>query len=212
LKTFNNEIEIHKGESFTIDKTIENRDGSPYIISSRLSNAYFLITIASSKYYQSDRYIKNYWLSLANFPRFLCTKPIDLSSIKVSATSDESKYDDFPSGQLLEGYVDGQYVKYDSADDAVFYRILDNGRREYKYFSTVQMNWINYSCRLVKTFSSSDTSELVEQNYVYGIKLISGVSFDEHSETKTGDFDLVLPILAPTKLSVLNDIDGGILY
>ena len=28
MKTFNNEIHVHKGEAFCIDKLIENKDGS----------------------------------------------------------------------------------------------------------------------------------------------------------------------------------------
>ena len=41
MKSFNNELIIHHGETFTIDKTVQNKDGSPYIISSELENYIF---------------------------------------------------------------------------------------------------------------------------------------------------------------------------
>ena len=38
MKVFNNEITIHRGETFSMDKVIQNKDGSPYIVSNRLVN------------------------------------------------------------------------------------------------------------------------------------------------------------------------------
>lgn len=207
MKTFDNEITIHQGESFTIDKLVENKDGSPYIISNKLVNPYFLLTVSSSKYSQSNRYVKNYWLDLVNFPRFLSTKPIPLSSIKTSATSNVAKYTTFPTG-LLEGYVNGVYVKYDRPDDAVFY---NERTKEYKYYETKgdDPGWKDYTCRIVKHFSSKDTEEWTGQSYVYSIRLVSG------SKSTTGDKPIVvsdntIEILSPTKLSVLTNIRGGL--
>ena len=208
MKNFNNEIQIRRGETFTIDKFVENKDGSPYIVSNKLSNPYFVITIASSKFEQANRYIKKYWLSLANYPKFLSTQPVDLHSIKVSSSSTEIKYDDFPVDGLIEGYVDGVYVQYDRFDDAVFY--IDKGDAvEYKYYNTevdktgTPVGWTTYKCRIIKSFSSADTSEWSEQEYIYSIDLIS---LPKPVTEINDEFEVKMPILKPTKLKILTSI------
>lgn len=212
MKTFNNEIVIQRGESFTIDKFIENLDGSPYIISKELNNPYFLLTVSTTKYAQTNRYVKNYWLKLDKFPRFLSTQPIDLLSIKTDATSIESAYDKFPNG-LPSGYIDGEYVQFTSADDAVFYLTNFEGKKEYKYYNTNTdkngqvIGWTNYRCRLVKHFLSEDTEQWTAQNYVYSIQLVSGV-LAESGDRPLSKFDNTVDILSPTKLSVLSSIGG----
>lgn len=210
MKTFNNEIVIQQGESFTIDKYIENIDGSPYIISNQLKNPYFLLTVSTSKYAQSNRYVKNYWLSLKDFPRFYLTKPIDLTSIKIAADSAIAAYSDFPNS-LPKGYINGTYVKFDSVNDAVFYLTNSSGKRVYKYWCTEKdvngntIGWTEYRCRLIKSFTFEDTEKWIAQNYVYSIRLVSG-SIAQSGDKPLGKFDNTIDILPPTKLSVLKNI------
>lgn len=81
MKTLNNEIEIHRNESFAIDKTIANRDGTPYVISCKLKNPYFLLAVSSTRFNRDDRYMYNKWLELEDIPRFLSTVPYNIKSI-----------------------------------------------------------------------------------------------------------------------------------
>ena len=187
MKVFNNEIVISRNEAFSIDKTIENKDGSPYIISSRLNNPHFLISVSTTKYSQKDRYIMNYWLSLDNYPRFLFTQPINLADIKTSAAGTESLYSSFDdlTGSTISGYVDGVLVEYEPGD-AVFY-IDINGKREYKYYDIVAQKWITYSCKIVKVFTQEHTKEWVEQSYTYSILLVSGESTLSYLRTQCND-------------------------
>lgn len=234
MQLFNNDMIVSRGETFTLDRIVENKDKTPYIISKDLVNPYFLITVSNSKYEQMNRYIKNYWLDLSDFPRFSITQPVNLSSIKTSADSTIAKYEDFPD-TLLEGYVDGKYVVYDDKYDAVFYK-TNGDKTEYKFFNGT--SWVTYNCRIIKTFSSSDTIEWVEQNYIYSIRLVSGtstlsylrslcndknISFTDKDDAKSlveklsdvqdlqvdrplCTFDTILPILNPCKLTVFSDI------
>ena len=87
MKILNNEIVVHRNETFSIDKIVQNKDGSPYIISNKLSNPYFLISISTTRYAQNNRYIKNYWLDLSKYPRFTSTNAVNLLDIKQSANS-----------------------------------------------------------------------------------------------------------------------------
>lgn len=211
MKTFNNEIVVHRNEVFTIDKIIQNKDGSPYVISKELSNPYFLLTVSTTRYSQKDRYVKNYWLNLLNFPRFNSTQCIDLHSIKTSSAGTDIKYNDFSdvvptSDYLLSGYISGQYVEFD-ADDAVFF-VNNNGIKTYKYYNVSSNKWLVYNCRLIKQFSNDDTKDWVEQSYVYSITLVSG-ELATDGDMPIKEFDTVSTILAPTKMSVLSNVLGG---
>ena len=211
MKSFNNEIVIRQGQSFTIDKLIENLDSSPYIISNKLQNPYFLITVSSSAYEQANLYVKNYWLDLKDFPRFLVTQPIDLASIKTGAANNIQKYTEFPAS-LPSGYINGAFVQFDSADDAVFCLTV-NGVKQYKRYVAdkygVITNLVNYECRLIKHFSSIDTKKWPAQSYLYSIRLVSG-PIAESGDKPISEFDNVIDILQPTKLSVLTSLKGGV--
>lgn len=204
MKSFNNEIVIRQGQSLTIDKFIENIDGSPYIISSKLQNPYFLITVASSTYKQANSYIKNYWLDLKNFPRFLKTRPVDLKSIKIGPTDSTAKYNNFPA-ELPNGYINGLFVEFEHGD-AVFSLTVD-GVTQYKYYD-LNGRLLNYRCRLVKLFASTDTQNLVAQNYLYSIKLVAG-PLAEEGQRPISKFDVSVDILKPTSFIVLSNLDGG---
>lgn len=251
MRILNNELVVHRGEAFTIDKTIVNKDGTPYIISSKLNNPYFLISVSTTKYEQQNRYIKNYWLNLANFPKFVSTQPLNINvfkSAKASSGSAVSLYNDFSDMEynetdnvIAEGYIGENYVQY-SPEDTVFYKSTDDAE-EYKYFDVSSKSWVTYICKIVKTFYTDNTSEWVEQSYVYGIDLVSGASVISYLQQLCNDnaitysdvdsisvlvnkltkatvaisidtskpivVDFKVPILIPTKLSVISNIKGG---
>ena len=83
MQTRNNEIIVHRGETWTMRKLIKNKDGSPYIISSRLNNPYWLISIASATYSQANRYVLEMWLNIDDLPRFKLTRPVELKKMSV---------------------------------------------------------------------------------------------------------------------------------
>lgn len=211
MRTLNNEITIHRGETFSMDKIIVNKDNSPYIISSKLRHPYWLLSISTTKYIQANRYIKNYWLDLSNFPRFESTQPVDIADFKTSASGDENMYTDFSdmtydesTNTIATGYIDGVHVSY-SPTDAVFYKETDDGV-EYKYYNVATGKWLDYYCRIIVRFSTADTNEWVEQSYVYSIDLVDG---DATEGERPIIVDWKIPILIPTKLSVLSNIQGG---
>ena len=210
MRTLNNEITIHRGETFSMDKIIVNKDNSPYIISSKLRHPYWLLSISTTKYVQANRYVKNYWLDLSDFPRFESTQPVNIADFKLES-EDKDMYTDFSdmtydesTGFIATGYIDGVHVGY-RPTDAVFYKETDDGV-EYKYYSVSANKWLDYYCRIVVQFSTADTNEWVEQSYVYSIDLVDG---DTSDGDKLITVDWKIPILIPTKLSVLSNIQGG---
>lgn len=87
MKSSNNEITVHRNETFSIDRVVQNPDGSPYIVSKQLENPHLLLTVSSSKFQQNSKYELNYFLELFGpgaIPRFNLTNAIDLKSLKGS--------------------------------------------------------------------------------------------------------------------------------
>lgn len=245
MRTYNNELSIHRGESFTMTKILQNKDGSPYIVSNQLKNPYFLLTISSSKYQQANRYVKNYWLDLKDFPKFLSTTAKNIrdfdttfeAPLTVTTTTVNGKEVTYLFQQRV-----GDKDVYVQPDDYVYYDTV-NGKKVYKYWND---GWKDYECKIAKTFLHEDTNELAGQSYVYSIKLVCGQSMSDYLDsickeckeqfaelTNKGKYekliahghtfpdgfnidralatiDISVPILAPTKLSVLSSIEGGI--
>ena len=255
MKTFNNEISVHRGETFSIDKSVQNKDGSPYVISNKLENPYFLLTVSTTRYEQENRYLKNYWLDLSNFPKFLSTQVFNLKSLMTSANGSVARYSNFNdvtrrvvntdgTGYIAFGYVGSNQVYLDY-DDCVFYVEDNEGNRTYKYWD-ISRGWLNYKCKITKAFSQEDTREWAEQSYTYSINLVSGQLMSDYLNSLCnsknvdyqglnnkekydklveagcefpkgfnvnrviGKYDVVMPILAPTKMSVLSSINGGL--
>lgn len=209
MKSSSNEFTVTRGESFSIDKTLINKDGSPYIISSMLVNPYFLITVSSNRYSAQGRYSIRIWCPVT-IPRFELTNAIKLEDLKSSATSSEPLYDTFPEiaslgedGVMFSAYYNGESVGFQPSD-AVFV----NSSNEYKYFDATSMTWKPYFCRIVYTFSNNETKKWVEQNYLYSIQLVAG-EIDTSESGSPIVVDTIYPILEPTKMTVLSNLTGG---
>lgn len=104
-----NEISIVRGESFSIDRTIVNRDGSPYIVSNRLRNPHILITVADNAFLSKASKVYKYFLSLADAPLFTVTNPVDIKK-----TSQDGNVEEFPNDLTLH-YSHGYWLFEDEA-------------------------------------------------------------------------------------------------
>ena len=154
METLKHSIKIYRGESFTIDKVVQNKDGSPYIVSNRLRNPHFLLSISKSPYSNT---VVNYWLSLSNFPTFDLTNPLDFNS--VGGLEDATA---FPATVTIDGEVVQISKDYSVYNRDATYVYWDNG-------------WYDYECRIIKTFTTSDTSKFEPGTYYYSIQLVEGL-------------------------------------
>ena len=160
MRTRGNDIIVHRGESFTLDRTVVNRDGSPYIVSSEYENPYVVITVSSTRYDLSDRYKINFWLDLSNLPRFKNTLPKQIASFNLNdavTITDEGKVTDDV----------GEYLYY--VDDIT----------KCKYFDSEGM-WHDYKFRIIKHFTNYVTRDWIEQSYLYSIQLLEGESTEAY--------------------------------
>ena len=81
MRTYSDRIMVERGETWTYDVLLQNRDGSPFIVSSQINNPYICTTVASSKYSQTGRYIANFWCPVkGNYKTFYSSQPVMLVS------------------------------------------------------------------------------------------------------------------------------------
>lgn len=181
MKTYNEDMILSRNESFVFDRLLKNKDGSPYIISSRLSSPMIRMTVADDNYPSNERYVLNRYLSLKNtineasVPVFYNTRPVRLKNENGYATS----FEGLEPGDAYNPIVVEQGVtKYNYA----VYYIVDGNTHEniYKYYVQDEPNtghWEDYQLRITIPFGVDITKDWTSKNYTYGIFLMDGTLY-----------------------------------
>lgn len=206
---YNNEITVHRGESFTLERAIVNQDGSPYIVSKFEENPYLAITVAAARYDQTGRYNKTWWLSLKDFPRFKYTVPKTVQSF-VSRPGDDA-YDYVYTNGTDYKYWDGtEYVDYAFSFVKAFDTDITNEWIEQSYMYDIKHVYGNstrdylvelcneYDPDYLLKYPSASSEDIydhlasIDEAYVEGIDYTSPI-YDTKIQTI---------LLRPTKLTV----------
>lgn len=190
MRTYNNELSVTRGETFTMDFVVKNPDGSPYIVSSSLLRPFWLITVANTRYTQENRYVLNTWMPVECL-RFKSTTAVKIDSFDDN-THPDFEYGDADTYDNSAVYTDGvsyKYWKYNEPVDAA-----KSG------------TWVEYIApRIIVPYDVEDTKLWTEQEYLYSIALIDG-------EPASKEYNAVMPILIPTRLNVTTNLaDKGLL-
>lgn len=192
MKSFNNEIVIERNETFTMNKVLFNKDGSPYILPD-ISDLYYLITISNSRYAQSNRYLYRKWLNLDNALKFKYTTPVNIANLTLNTSGHTGgNFTNITTRVIIPGDDTNYYIGTDGTTfydiDCVYYQIVD-GEKVYKYATVDNGNvgsitWNNYYAPIISTtFSSELTSQFIEQVYYYSIQLVSGTKMVEYLQS-----------------------------
>ena len=207
MRVYADRIQVERGEEWTYDVYFQNRDGSPYIVSNQLTNPYILVTIASSKYTQNGRYIANFWNNVTEaYKTFYCTQPIELTGATMPT----------PENGLSREIQDDITAKNQTYSTYAVYKWVDpNGVAQYKYWNEDTAAYEDYDFHLVMTFPTDITNEWIEQNYVFGVKLVGGIANADYNPEVDGSrpiatFDGVQVLVAPMQLIVTSNIAGSL--
>lgn len=168
MRTKGNDIYVLRGETFSIDRSIKNGDGTPYRIDKRMvpegKAAYFLLTVASEKYESDNRYLRNWWLPITDFVE-------------------------------LPEYIEEWDVKKQDrpamASDKLYFVTEVDGRQFYAKYDGDE--FIEYSMRFVKHFSSEDTLEWTSRNYFYSVTLVTGQTTRDFLQSLYSEIGEVAP-------------------
>lgn len=190
MNWYGKEIYCRRGETFSLDVAITNRDNTPYRISADLENVFLLLTVSSDKYVQKDRYVLNNWINLANFP-----KVNDMTILNVNQLPDG---DSLVRNRVLHSNADGKYYIYD--DESLAYK--------------------EYGMRLIHTFQSEITNDWIDKTYEYTLTLVSGeldenyvsalLDGRDYDSCPFTNIDVEFEIIPKTKIYVESKIGGAI--
>lgn len=205
MRIYADRIQVERGEEWTYDVYFQNRDGSPYIVSNKLTNPYILVTIASSKYTQNGRYISNFWNSVTEaYHTFYCTQPIELTGSTMPT----------PENGLSPEIIQDIQAKNQTYSTYAMYKWVDtNGVAQYKYWNGTAYEDCDF--HFVMTFPTDITNQWIEQNYVFGVKLVAGTANADYDPEVDGSrpistFYGVQVLVAPMQLIVTSNIAGSL--
>lgn len=152
MNWYGKELYCTRGETFSLDCLVVNKDDTPYRISSALENAFLVLTVTSNKFSQKNRYVANFWINLSDFPKVDDMTILNVDSLPVG--------DDLITNRVLHLSTDNKYYIYDE----------------------VKLKYIEYVFRFIHTFDTNITKEWLDKTYTYDLKLISGVLKESYIE------------------------------
>lgn len=216
MRTYSDRIMVERGETWTYDVLLQNRDGSPFIVSSQINNPHICTTVASSKYSQTGRYIANFWCPVkGNYKTFYSSQPVMLVS------EDDDGTMPLPTGSQavvadvarlkqagkVTGYGDYAVYGWDQGGGVIEYRVYNDTTGAYEEEE--------YSFRYSVLFTSPITALWTEQSYVFTVKLLSGQLNPEYSDSNNGvrpllNTETMTSLVQPMTLVVAASVDGSI--
>ena len=166
MYSLGNDVYVTRGEAWTYDSLIINKDGSPYVVSNQYPNPYFLFKMASVNYEVNERFYDEIWCPIPAASTFYCSKPYELKSFPTDFT-----VSDLP----VEVQQEIQQKGLTAANYAVYF-VEEGGVKTYKQWTGTE--WKDYSCPFILAFMSADTKKWKAQSYLYKLAVVSGQDID----------------------------------
>lgn len=121
MKLLGEKINIVRGETFTLNCTVEYDDGAPYVLRADIENPYIALTVASTTFRMAERYRKTWWLDLSSYPAFVSDVVIPKPSSNPTSANEAVYYTTNSDGTITYEYWNGTaYVEYDFSFSKVF--------------------------------------------------------------------------------------------
>lgn len=120
MRVYNHEMTIRRGEAFTIDKIIQNRDGSPYVLPKMLKPC-FVVTVSSSLYPNETSIVYRNFIDASSMPMFEDTRPVNVLDFTYSDGVTKlypNGWSDLSLGPP-GGFINGKLVVYDTGESDV---------------------------------------------------------------------------------------------
>lgn len=182
---YGDELRVQQGEDFNFDRLLSASSTAyiPYIVSSKRleggREAYFVITVASTKFEKNLRYVCSFWNQInptgknlasqenvqgVNLPVFYQTVPHYMESINKGTLQQATPIEE---------------ERVSKGEKSYLYQWHDTDANEYKYY---WFDWSSgsakrvdeYECRVRFNFTSNVTKDWTGQNYMYQVTLVSG--------------------------------------
>ena len=171
MNSLGNTLYVTRGETFVLGRSICKSNGyTPYVLSSNVQNPYIVITVQSDNFRTDKGYKHTFWLDISDYLSFTLKQVVALTTASLLSSD--------------IGYNTAQYCVYEVPDDT-----QDSGYAY--YYSADGTTLTEYEGFIFKkVFTAQETSEWIERQYLYNIKLIGGITT---TETLTGLYQSVFP-------------------
>ena len=180
MEFLGNKVIMQQGEDFVIDSLISQSSSEyiPYVVSKQLDNPHLVLTVASTKFDKTDRYVESWWQDLTNEPRFNYTRPFGII--------DEFDKDPINFEDLLNKIADEKTRADISADEPMErlyqYKVKSDNNFRYCYTTDKVDIVVGYELRVrfnIPAFLNSKpisagTGNWTPQDYKYQVTLVSG--------------------------------------
>lgn len=211
MRSFNDELEVSRNESFVYHRELMNKDGSPYIVPLSMTNPHIRITIADETFIAKTRYILNIYLDLNSdmgdsaLPKFYMSNPVKLvGKFSTNIPGDEDNL--LPTG-LPDDVTIYNYAVYYSYDDVTKENVY------MRYMHDDVDHWEIYKYEIIVPFGIDITRHWTAKNYVYGIFLMDGVLYiDQMVDTVTEYLCTELSILPEAAHEIASTMTEEELY
>ena len=204
MRMVGNEVYIQRGETWSLDFSVTNKKGHPYVVLKNWRNPYLAITVSAALYEQRGDFRETYWLdlkqryveqsdgsmALENLKTFISGEVLWLPN-GFYATDALGLYDkivldptsDFDITNFLffcDPFSDGNYSYKYIAKYEVTEPVVDEDGSiidEGGYIIEDTVEWVDYDFRIIKHFTTKDW---MEQNYLFDVKVLAGESVQEY--------------------------------
>jgi hypothetical protein len=194
MKQLGDEVYIQRGEDWTLDFSITNKRGNPFMLLKVWDNPYIVITVTTALYEQVGDFRETYWLDVSERYIERADGSYVLEPIKKFISTEALYLSMFSANEAIEmyGINNGGKMVFDKTSDFDVTNYLffvdehADGNYTYKYLKdysvtsdgVIEMEeWEEYNFRIIKQF---DTKNWIEQRYLFDIKLLAGESLQEH--------------------------------
>ena len=161
LKVLGNRVFVKCGESFTL-KFGKTEYLPPLVLTSAMRHPFITVSIKSMTYPQTDRYEMVRWLNCKNVLRFSDAAIMHLGT-----------------GTMSSARVPGDDTGSQGGVYKRVYSVLDNGKLVYFYCKSSSSDRIEYKFNWKVIFSSEETQQMTDNEYLVNVNLIDGQSMKE---------------------------------
>lgn len=198
MKMLGNDIYIQRGETWSLDFSVINSKGDPYMLFREWKNPYLAITVTAARYEQKGDFRKTWWLDMDNRWTEQANGTFEIVPMKRFTETDAlySMYHiinqvlvTYGQGWTEDGRITADGNKKSPFDVTNYLFFTDpnaDNNRIYKYCKDYTINsegqitsevWEDYDFRVIKQFNTKDWTE---QNYLFDIKVLAGESVPEY--------------------------------
>lgn len=207
MRSLGNDIYIQRGETWSLDFTVRNDRGDPYMLFKQWENPYLVITVTAARYQQRGDFRQTWWLDMDNRWVEQADGTFEIVPMKRFQGTEALYITSFTPAGLEEALQKYRYIRLDADSDFdvtnyLFYTdVLNDGNRVYKYVDEyehageriINATWTEYDFHIIKQFNTKDWTE---QNYLFDVKVLAGESVDEHIRgilIQEGDNEELIP-------------------